>query len=86
MDDPIYGNYVYKRSLFTVLKRFAKINSSTAVTLSLAEPLTAAILGVFLVGEQLSGVSWLGVAMLLGSIVVLTIGGRQRRLHNKLKP
>ncbi|HAU34879.1 MAG TPA: EamA family transporter, partial [Lysinibacillus sp.] len=35
---------------------------------------------------QLSGVSWLGVAMLLGSIVVLTIGGRQGRLHNKLKP
>lgn len=68
------------------LNGLQKINSSTAVTLSLAEPLTAAILGVFLVGEQLSGVSWLGVAMLLGSIVVLTIGGRQGRLHNKLKP
>ncbi|WP_281486759.1 DMT family transporter [Lysinibacillus sphaericus] len=68
------------------LNGLQKINSSTAVTLSLAEPLTAAILGVFLVGEQLSGLSWLGVAMLLGGIVVLTIGGRQSRLHNKLKP
>lgn len=77
---------MYKRSLFIVLKWFAKINSSTAVTLSLAEPLTAAILGVFLVGEQLSGVSWLGVVMLLGGIVALTVGGRQSKLHSKLKP
>lgn len=68
------------------LNGLQKINSSTAVTLSLAERLTAAILGVFLVGEQLSGVSWLGVVMLLGGIVALTIGGRQSKLHSKLKP
>ncbi|WP_155592521.1 DMT family transporter [Lysinibacillus cavernae] len=61
------------------LNGLQKISSSTAVTLSLAEPLTAAILGVFLVGEQLSILSWLGVAMLLGGIVVLTIGGRKKR-------
>ena len=66
---------------FLFLRGLQKISSSTAVTLSLAEPLTAAILGVFLIGEHLSIVSWLGVAMLLGGIVVLTLGGRK-----KLKP
>ena len=60
------------------LKGLQKITSSTAVTLSLAEPLTAAILGVFLVGEYLSVTSWIGVVMLLGGIVVLTFGGRKK--------
>ena len=53
-----------------------KISSSSAVTLSLAEPLTASLLGVFLVGEYLSPTSWIGVAMLLGGIIVLTLGAR----------
>lgn len=55
-----------------------KISSSSAVTLSLAEPLTAALLGVFLVREYLSPISWMGVALLLGGILVLTIGSRKR--------
>lgn len=53
-----------------------KISSSAAVTLSLAEPLTAALLGVFFIGEYLSVTSWLGVGLLLGGIVVLTFGAR----------
>jgi len=59
------------------LSGLQKINSSSAVTLSLAEPLTAAMLGVLLVGEHLSATSWCGVAMLLGGIVVLTFAGRK---------
>ncbi|EON73801.1 DMT family transporter [Lysinibacillus sphaericus] len=59
------------------LSGLQRISSSSAVTLSLAEPLTAAMLGVFLIGEYLSVSSWFGVAMLLGSIVVLTMGGRK---------
>lgn len=54
------------------------IPSSSAVTLSLAEPLTAAILSVIVVGEQLSFTSWSGVALLLGGILVLTFGARRR--------
>ncbi|MEK4384512.1 EamA family transporter [Solibacillus sp. FSL W7-1464] len=54
-----------------------KISSSAAVTLSLAEPLTAALLGVFLVGEHLTFVAWIGVSLLLGGIVVLTFGTKQ---------
>ena len=61
--------------LFSVgLKR---IPSSSAVTLSLAEPLTAAVLSVLVVGEQLNVTSWMGVALLLGGILVLTLGGRK---------
>lgn len=55
-----------------------KIPSSSAVTLSLAEPLTAAVLGVLVVGEALSGLSWVGVMLLLCGIIVLTIGRRSK--------
>ncbi|TKI68044.1 EamA family transporter [Lysinibacillus mangiferihumi] len=61
------------------LSGLQKISSSSAVTLSLAEPLTAAMLGVLLVGEHLSSTSWVGVAMLLGGIVVLTFTGRKNK-------
>jgi DME family drug/metabolite transporter len=54
-----------------------RISSSAAVTLSLAEPLTAALLSVVVVGERLNGASWLGVTMLLGGILVLTLSGRK---------
>lgn len=54
-----------------------KIPSSSAVTLSLAEPLTAAILGVFIVREVLSNTAWIGVALLLGGILILTFGKRK---------
>ncbi len=53
------------------------IPSSSAVTLSLGEPLTAALLGVFLVGEQLSAVSWSGVLLLLGGIIILAFGKKK---------
>lgn len=53
------------------------IPSSSAVTLSLAEPLTAALLSVMVVGERLDATSWIGIAMLLGGILVLTLSGRK---------
>lgn len=56
-----------------------KIPASSALTLSLAEPTTAAILGVFVVGEVFTWNSWIGIVLLLGSIVVLTVGGRYSR-------
>ncbi|MFJ7952558.1 DMT family transporter [Lysinibacillus sp. NPDC096418] len=61
------------------LSGLQKISSSSAVTLSLAEPLTAAILGVFFVGEFLSVTSWGGVVMLLGGILVLTLGSKNTK-------
>ncbi|RLQ90457.1 EamA family transporter [Planomicrobium sp. Y74] len=59
-----------------------KIPSSSAVTLSLAEPLTASILGVLVVGEVLSGLSWAGVVLLLGGILVLTMGKKRKTEDN----
>lgn len=58
-----------------------KVPSSSAVTLSLGEPLTAAVLSVFIVGEVLSPVSWVGVLLLLGGIIVLTFSGRRKVKH-----
>lgn len=55
------------------------IPSSSAVTLSLAEPLTAAVLSVLVVGERLDLTSWSGVALLLGGILVLTLSGRKEK-------
>jgi len=43
----------------------------TAVTLSLAEPLTAGFLGVLLLGEELSGRGWSGMLFILAGLVIL---------------
>lgn len=52
------------------------VKASTAVTLSLAEPLTAALLGVLLVGEMLDVFSWIGLVMLLMGIIILVLQSR----------
>jgi DME family drug/metabolite transporter len=41
------------------------------VTLTLAEPLTAGLLGVFLLGEILSPLAWVGVFLILGGLILL---------------
>lgn len=56
---------------FLFAKGLSRVSSSTAVTLSLAEPLTAALLGIFVVGERLSTFSWLGISLLLVGIGLL---------------
>jgi DME family drug/metabolite transporter len=43
---------------------------ATAVTLSLAEPLTAGLLGIFLLGERLTGLAWLGVGLLFTGLIL----------------
>ncbi|HEX6384383.1 MAG TPA: EamA family transporter, partial [Anaerolineae bacterium] len=47
---------------------------ATAVTLSLAEPLTAAALGVLLLGEQLTGAAVLGLGLLFSGLALLSFG------------
>ncbi|MRH45097.1 EamA family transporter [Aquibacillus halophilus] len=58
-------------------KGLREITASTAVTLSLAEPLTATILGVFIVGELLTATSWIGVSLLLFSIILLAFSPKK---------
>lgn len=67
--------------LFAAGLRYVK--SSTAVTLSLAEPLTASLLGVFLVGEILDTWSWVGLIMLLMGIILLVLQSRKRRVRSE---
>jgi DME family drug/metabolite transporter len=59
-------------------KGLATVPSSTAVTLSLGEPLTAAIFGVFILEEKLDFTSWIGISLLLLGIALL-IGYPKRK-------
>jgi len=52
-------------------KGLVHVSSSTAVTLALAEPLTAALLGVLIVGEVLNVTSWIGIFLLMLGIGIL---------------
>lgn len=58
---------LFGRGLMTVA-------ASTAVTLSLAEPLTASLLGVFLIGEEITLWAAVGMALLLAGLAVLSFG------------
>jgi len=51
----------------------AVIPVATAATLTLAEPLTAGLLGVFLLGETLTATAVLGIALLLAGLLILTV-------------
>lgn len=46
---------------------------AAAVTLSLAEPLTAALLGMLLLGESLAPAAWLGAGLLLAGLALLSV-------------
>ena len=52
---------------------------ATAVTLGLAEPFTAATLGVVLLAERLTGSVMLGAGLILAGLVMLSIPGRRKR-------
>ena len=47
------------------------VQVGTAVTLSLAEPMTAAILGVLVLGEQLNSQAFFGISIIFAGLVVL---------------
>lgn len=53
-------------------KGLTGVPAANAVTLALGEPLTAAVLGVVLVGEVLTPLAWLGVGLLLFGLAVLS--------------
>ncbi len=58
-------------SYYLFARGIEHIPVSSAVTLSLAEPLTATILGVLVVGETLSAIAWAGLLLILSGIIVL---------------
>ncbi|MDO5706085.1 MAG: EamA family transporter [Paracoccus sp. (in: a-proteobacteria)] len=57
----------------------ARIPASTATTLSLAEPVIAALLAIAIVGERLMPMGWAGVALIIACLVVVTIPARMLR-------
>ncbi len=50
----------------------AQIPASTAVTISLLEPVVAAVLAVAIVGERLAGLGWAGIGLIIACLVCLT--------------
>lgn len=52
---------------------------ATAVTLSLAEPVTAGILGVVVLGERMAILAMVGIGLVLGGLVLLSHTKHQKR-------
>ncbi|WP_047980517.1 EamA family transporter [Ornithinibacillus contaminans] len=66
---------------FFFARGLVQVSSSTAVTLSLAEPLTAAVLGVFVLGEYLTVTSWFGILLLLLGIGLLLMSSKKHAVN-----
>ena len=55
----------------------ARVGASTATGISLLETVVAAVLAVVVVGERLPAPGWLGAAVVLASLFILTPRGRR---------
>ncbi|GAA4782037.1 DMT family transporter [Microbacterium gilvum] len=55
------------------------LTAGTAATLTLAEPLTAAVLGIAVLGERLSPLGIAGIAVLAAGLLLLAAGSRRPR-------
>jgi len=55
------------------------LTAATAATLTLGEPLTAGILGITVLGEQLSGLAIVGLGVLAAGLALLAWGSRAPR-------
>jgi DME family drug/metabolite transporter len=56
-----------------------RVPVATAMTLTLAEPLTAGLLGFLVLGERLSPLSFVGITLIFSGLAVLTLAGRRVR-------
>lgn len=54
------------------------LSAATAATLTLAEPFTAALLGLTVLGEHLSPLAWVGLGILGAGLALLAAGSRRR--------
>lgn len=57
----------------------SRIPASTAITITLIEPVFAAMLAVLIIGERLPPAGWLGVALVISCLVVTTMPLPSRR-------
>ncbi|HET6300165.1 DMT family transporter [Microbacterium sp.] len=56
-----------------------RLTAGTAATLTLAEPLTASLLGILVLGERLSALAIVGLAVLAAGLILLAWGARSPR-------
>lgn len=56
-----------------------RLSAGTAATLTLAEPLTASLLGILVLGERLSVLAIAGLAVLAAGLILLAWGARSPR-------
>lgn len=56
-----------------------RVPASTATTVTLTEPAVAALLAVVIVGEQLSGLGWTGLAVIAAVLVILVFAPTNAR-------
>ena len=69
---PMFTAYI----LFGIAMR--TLHSSTATSITLLEPFVATLLAVLVVGERLLAVGWLGLAVVLVSVLALATARQQR--------
>ncbi|KOO19089.1 membrane protein, partial [Morganella morganii] len=56
----------------------ARIPASTATTITLLEPVIAAVLAAIIVGEQLTTAGWAGVVLIFTCLVCITLPARRK--------
>ena len=54
-----------------------RLSAATSATLTLAEPLTASLLGIAVLGERLTATAAAGLIVLAGGLLVLAWGSRR---------
>ena len=70
---------------YTLFARGLKlVPVATAGTLTLAEPLTAATLGVFLLGERITPLAFLGIVLIFTGLVILTLKSNRSPIERPL--
>lgn len=64
----------------------ARVPASTATTLSLIEPVVAAALAAMIVGERLPLAGWVGIALILSCLVIVTLPARRIKPRGAATP
>ncbi|MBO9429482.1 EamA family transporter [Sulfitobacter sp. R18_1] len=65
----------------------ARVEASTATVITLFEPVVAAVLAVVIVGERLPPQGWVGVALVIGCLSIITLPAPRRlRRHTPTPP
>lgn len=71
------GFLTYALPMFLFAYGLSLTPVATAVTMTLMEPLTAGLLGIFIVGEHFTLTAWGGLLMMLSGLFVLTVSTRR---------